>query len=285
VTVRECVDGGVRLLTDAGFPIDEARLDAAVLARHALGWSLAEWAAGSRDDAPPAFAEELRGLITRRAAREPVAYITGKRDFYGRTFRVSPAVLIPRPETEGIVEAALPLLRGIELTIADIGTGSGCLAITLALECPRARIVATDTSVAALDVARENARAMDARVEFVQAEWLPADLTSIDLIITNPPYVPEHDRASLMADVRDFEPASALFAGPDGLDAIRVLLPIAARALKPGGSLIMEIGAGHDSQVAELIVRAGLHLERIRPDLAGIPRVVVAKRPLKDQEI
>jgi release factor glutamine methyltransferase len=169
---------------------------------------------GNRSEAPAAFSDELRALVTRRAAREPVAYLTGRREFYGRTFRVSPAVLIPRPETEHVIDAALPLLRGADMTIVDLGTGSGCLAITLALECTRARVIGTDTSRAALAVARENARALGAVVEFVEADWLPADVVSIDLIVSNPPYVPERERVA-RGGCQRFRAGLRVVCGPD----------------------------------------------------------------------
>ena len=225
MTIGQATSEAVRILTDAGFEQAEARRDVSVLARHLLGWNLADWAARSRQDAPTGLAEKLNAHARRRATHEPVAYITGVREFYGREFVVSPAVLIPRPETEGLIERALP----VEGTVVDVGTGSGCVAITLALACPRARVIATDVSTDALAIARENASRLGARVEFLQASLVPADLKP-DVIVSNPPYVPERDRASLSIDVRDFEPAGALFAGPDGLDVIRALVPAARRA-------------------------------------------------------
>jgi release factor glutamine methyltransferase len=280
VTIRACVDAGVRLLTGAGFPADEARIDAGLLARHLLGWSLTEWATGTSADAPPGFDAGLRHLIGRRLTHEPIAYIVGVREFYGRTFKVSPAVLIPRPETEGLIEAVSALHLVPNSTIVDIGTGSGCIAVTLALEWPGTRIVATDESAAALAVARENAIALHApHVEFVEADLLPDSSAVFDLIVSNPPYVAESDRASLMPDVLAFEPASALFGGPDGLDVIRQLIPAATERLKPGGHLLMEIGASQDHAVADLANRSGLRFDRFLPDLAGIPRVLVAHKP------
>jgi release factor glutamine methyltransferase len=166
--------------------------------------------------------------------------------------------------------------------IVDVGTGSGCIAITLALEWPSARVFATDISSAALEVARTNAEALGATVEFLQVidtELFPADLPAAGLIVSNPPYVSERDRASLMPDVRDFEPALALFAGDDGLEVIRALVPAAARALAPGGALVMEIGAGQAEDVIALAAGAGFDLAAVRPDLQGIPRVLVARTP------
>ncbi len=246
MTVHDCVDRAARLLTDAGFPPDEARRDAAVLARSVLGWTTAQWASRLRDDAPDNLVERLAPLATRRSRHEPVAYITGIREFYGRPFQVTPSVLIPRPETEGIIDEALTALRARDVVsnplIVDVGTGSGCIAITLALEWPGARIIATDISAEALEVAKANAAALGASmVEFARVgseQFLPPSIASANLIVSNPPYVAESDRASLSRDVRDFEPAAALFAGDDGLDVIRMLVPAAAKHLAAGGQLI-----------------------------------------------
>jgi release factor glutamine methyltransferase len=277
VTVGAAAEAAVHALTAAGFAPADARRDVSVLARHALGWTTAEWVTNAHAPAPAGFPETLDGLVRRRLRHEPVAYITGVREFYGREFLVTPAVLIPRPETEGIVETVATgelgnwrtgELHGGRPVIVDIGTGSGCLAITLALEFPSAHVIATDISDDALRIARENARRLGAsNVEFVRASLLPAQLPPVDLIVSNPPYVPERERDSLQSDVRDFEPASALFPGPDGLDVIRELVPCAAKALAPGGMLLMEIGAGQADAVTTLVAHAGLRLVAIRPDL------------------
>ena len=280
MTVRECVDAGVRVLTGAGFPVDEARIDTGFLARSLLGWSLTEWATSTSVEAPPGFDPAFRQYISRRLTHEPVAYIIGVHEFYGRIFKVSPAVLIPRPETEGLIEAVSGLYLAPNIIVADIGTGSGCIAITLALEWPGTQIIATDASAEALAVARANAAALQAtRIEFVEANFLPDSSATFDLIVSNPPYVAESDRASLMPDVRNFEPEPALFGGLDGLDVVRQLIPVASARLKPGGYLLMEIGAGQDHAVADLANKSGLRFERFLPDLAGIPRVLVAHKP------
>ncbi len=291
MTPLDCASAAARVLTEAGFAPDEARRDVSVLARHALGWTLTDWAARNREPAPQGLAERLLELARRRATHEPVAYITGTREFFGRAFRVTPAVLIPRPETEILVEAVLGILRSedspgvldprVSPVILDVGTGSGCVAITLALEWPAARMTATDISPVALNVARANAEALGAgRIEFVETSLVPARLLPRPaIIVSNPPYVRERERASLAPDVREFEPAGALFAGEDGLDVIRQLIPAARAALVPGGWLLMEIGAGQARAVSDAVRGAGLELERIRPDLQGIPRVVVARQP------
>lgn len=279
--IRDVVADAAGRLADAGFPAADAWQDVAVLARHVLGWSLTDWATRSTESAPDEFATALNDLARRRATREPVAYITGTREFFGRPFHVTRDVLIPRPETEGIVELVLGF-SGVQLVgsarplILDVGTGSGCLAITLALEMPNAQVVATDISPAALDVARDNARTLGARVEFIQAPFWPDALGPFNLIVSNPPYVPEADRRLLMPDVRDFEPAGALFGGPGGMDVIAELVPRAAKALAPGGTLLVEIGAGQSEGVSALVRSAGLELLAIHTDLQGIPRVVTA---------
>ena len=283
MTITESAAAAARVLIESGFEPEEARRDVAVLARHVLGWSLTDWAIRSREEAPADFHSRLAEFTRRRATHEPVAYITGVREFYGRTFRVTPAVLTPRPETEILVETTLSLLPsalllGAETAIVDVGTGSGCIAITLALEAHAARVVATDTSSDALAIARANADALGARVEFVKASLIPAGIEA-DLIVSNPPYIPESDRASLPVDVRDFEPAAALFAGPDGLDVIRELVPAARHALKSGGRLIMEIGAGQADAVAAIVRSAGFERPYVTSDLQGIPRIVIAARP------
>ena len=281
MTVRVIADHAAQALIARGFAPSDARRDVSVLARRALGWTMADWVTNAGALSPAGFAESLQRLVLRRMTHEPVAYITGVREFYGRDFMVTRAVLIPRPETEGVIEAVPPDIfagQGTNEPVAlDIGTGSGCLAITLALEHPATRVIATDVSREALAIANENAQRLGAdRVEFVESPLVPPGLPPLDLIVTNPPYVPERDRESLSPDVRDFEPALALFAGEDGLDVIRALLPQARTALKPGGVLVMEIGAGQAGTVTALVAEAGLRLVTIRLDLQGIPRIVVA---------
>ena len=283
MTVGDAVAGAVAFLRGAGFTAAEARIDAGVIARHLLGWSLADWAARGQDPAPADFASRLSGAISRRSGHEPVAYITGEKEFYGRSFRLSPAVLIPRPETELLAEAAIRVLASAGATlVADIGTGSGCLAITIAVECPAAIVIGSDVSAEALAVARDNAvRLRTDNVQFALVEpcdFIPGTAGLLDLIVSNPPYVPERDRATLAPDVRDYEPATALFGGEDGLAVIRGLVPIAAARLRPGGSLLMEIGAGQGEAVEALLIASGFDPAEPLRDLQGIPRVVRAHR-------
>jgi release factor glutamine methyltransferase len=274
-------------LEAAGSPAELARRDAVVLARSILNWDAATWLIRSGQLQPPGFPAAFRAQIERRARHEPVAYITGEREFYGRAFLITRDVLIPRPETEFVVDEALVALRnptaqvpGPNPVIADVGTGSGCLGLTLALECPRARVLATDISAAALTVARRNADRLGVsrRVEFRQAAFLGGSAGPFDLIVANPPYVAERDRATLPAEVLDFEPPEALFAGDDGLEVIRALLPLAAAALSPAGTLVMEIGQGQEAAVTVLVNRTrGLGVRHVRSDLQGIPRVIVVE--------
>jgi release factor glutamine methyltransferase len=275
-------------LERAGFSDADARVDVAVIARALLGWDTAAWMLRQREPVPAGSAAALDAAIARRARREPVAYITGVREFYGRPFAVTPDVLIPRPETELVVDEAIREWRRIggsagarPPVIMDIGTGSGCLAVTLAAELPGSRLIGTDISRAALTVAARNAESLGAagRIAWRHAALTAGVETPVDIVVANPPYVPDGDRPRLPPDVRDYEPASALFAGPDGLDVIRALLPAAADVLRSGGALVMEIGAGQAGAVEEIArADAGLRLDRIAPDLAGVPRVAVLRR-------
>lgn len=280
-SISACVASARERLRTAGIPPDEADLDARLLAQFVLGWPTEQFFVDANTDPPPPFAAQFESLIIRRASREPFAYIVGHQEFWQLDFVVTPAVLIPRPETEVIIEASLARLdAGAPLRIADVGTGSGCLAIALARERPAARLIATDISDQALAVARQNAvrHGVDRRIEFRHADLLDGVTGSFDAIVSNPPYVREDDRADIQQEVR-FEPARALFAGADGLDVIRRLLPSAAACLAPGGPLMFEIGFGQADPVAELIsTTAGLRMCEIKGDLQGIPRVAIAER-------
>ena len=276
---------GQRALEAAGRPAEDARRDAVLLARHVLGWDDAQWLTRARQEAAVGASTRFHTLIARRARHEPIAYLTGEREFYGRSFVVTPDVLIPRPETELIVDEAL-LRRSAEAprTIVDVGTGSGCLAVTLALECPSARVVATDVSDAALTVARANAarHGVQDRIECLRGSLLAPARGPVDLIVANLPYVAERDRSTLPPEVADFEPATALFGGADGLDLVRTLLPEAAALLTPGGRLIFEIGQGQLNDVRDLIEATGnLVFRHARQDLQGIPRTVSADATLR----
>ena len=275
-TLQERIAGGRLVLIRAGFASEDAAIDADVLARHVLGWDRATLLARGRDAATPEFIQPFDAAIDRRAAHEPVAFITGSREFWGLDFEVTRDVLIPRPETELIVESALAL--GDPLRIADIGTGSGCLAVSLATEFPRAQLVATDTSEAALRVARRNAarHGVEPRITFRHAHLLDTLSGPFDLIVSNPPYVP--DGEPLPRDVADYEPAAALFAGADGLDVLRVLIPAAAAPLAGGGTFVVEFGFGQADRVETIARDAGWRHVELKQDLQGIPRAAVMKR-------
>jgi release factor glutamine methyltransferase len=284
VTIADEVAAAVRTLGAAGFSRDDAGRDAAVLARDVLGWDTATWLVRQCEAEPEYFSRLFRLRIARRATHEPVAYITGEREFYGRSFVVNHHVLIPRPETELVIDAAIGRLRHArdagrpDPVVIDVGTGSGCLVITLAREWPSAHLVATDISPDAVAVARANAarQGVEGRIEFRAGAHLAGFDRPIDVLVTNPPYIPTDDRASLAADVVEHEPHVALFAGQDGLDVIREIARLSAGVLAPGGALVMEIGAGQADAVTRLLGDAGLSIDAIMADLQGIPRVVVA---------
>jgi release factor glutamine methyltransferase len=278
VTLRQHLTAAKARLVAAGIEPSEAARDVLFLAMHATGWDRATVHSRDIDPPPPGFEAAYAAAIDRRTQREPIAYITGVQEFWNRDFAVSPAVLIPRPETELIIEEALSLVFA---TVADIGTGSGCLAVTLAAEFPRAQVVATDISAAALTVARANAErhGVANRIEFRETRYLDGVTGPFDLIVSNPPYVTDGEFEGLAPEVRDAEPRSALTAGADGLNDIREVLQQAAVRLTPGGTLLMEIGYNQANAVTELVsANPSLTLRRISADLQAIPRIVVAQR-------
>ncbi|MBU0752855.1 MAG: peptide chain release factor N(5)-glutamine methyltransferase [Gammaproteobacteria bacterium] len=261
-----------------------APAEARLLLRHALGASAA-WLEAHRDDplARP-DAEAFAALVERRAAGEPVAYLLGFREFYGREFSVTPDVLIPRPETELLVDVAREKLGGSGTansakTLLDLGTGSGCVAITLALEVPAASVAAADISAAALAVAHANATLLAATVDFVASDWL-AEFTGrrFDCIVANPPYVAAGDPHLSEGDLR-FEPLTALACGADGLDAIRRIVADSVRHLEAGGWLFFEHGYDQAAALRKLLAAAGFADIEQHPDLAGIVRVSGGRWP------
>lgn len=224
-------------------------------------------------------AENYERLLMRRAVHEPMQYILGKQEFFGLPFAVTPDVLIPRPETEHLVEALLArVAKGAPLRIADVGTGSGALAVSLAHSLPHAQLTAVDVSSAALHIAQRNAEAngVAERIRFLESDLLAAVKSGrFDAIVSNPPYVA--DSEILEPQVRDYEPATALFSGPTGLEIYKRLIPQAERFLAPGGWLLLEIGHGQQPDLSELLAR----WEEVSfiPDLQGIPRVACARLP------
>ena len=279
MTLAERVSEAARRLAETGIDARDAAFDAEVLARHALDWDRAMYLARWREPVPSGFDELFESLVARRHRREPVARITGRREFWGLDFEVTPAVLVPRPESELLVETALARLgdRAAQWEIADAGTGSGCLAIALARELPRARVTATDVSPDALAVARRNAARHGAtgQVAFHRADLLDGLPGPWDLIVSNPPYVPDAVIDTLAPEVSRHEPPAALRGGRDGLDTVRRLIAAATDRLRPEGWLVLEVGAGQSGDAAVIARRAGMHVVDVRPDLQGIPRAVV----------
>ncbi len=266
----------------AGIRPQDAALDAEVLARKVLVCDRAGYVVRLRDEEPADFADPYRTLVDRRCRREPVAYILGEREFWGRPFEVTRDVLIPRPETELIVEEAIELFPAgrAPRIIVDVGTGSGCLAVALALEFPEARVIATDISAAALDVARRNAdnNGVAGRIDFRRGDLLEPVTEDADLIVSNPPYVASGDAPGLVPEVREHEPHVALFAGTDGLSLYARLFPSAAKRLSSGGRLIVEVGYDQDARVAQIASRDGWTLSHVRQDLQAITRTLVFTR-------
>ena len=257
------------LLAAAALPRAEARL----LLADALGATVESLVAHPERAVEDAAAARFSILARRRAQGEPVAYLLGAKEFYGRRFAVSPAVLVPRPETELLVQVALDRLRGKAAPrLLDLGTGSGCIAVTLALECPSAAVVAVDRSADALAVARANARRLGATIEFALGDWYAAVGGRFDLIVANPPYVAAADPH--LADLRH-EPPHALAAGADGLADLRRIVEGAPTRLNSGGSLAVEHGYDQGASVRELFAQAGFGGIRTHRDLAGIERACV----------
>jgi len=267
-------DATTRIGAALGLETREARLEARVLA--AFAWDVAPaWLIAHDTDLPDQTQlAQFSTLLARRLVGEPIAYLTGTREFYGRSFRVSPDVLIPRPDTELLVERALAHMPGDQaVEVLDLGTGSGCIAITLALERPLARVTAVDRSDAALAAAKHNGNILNAPVEFLTSDWFSALAgRRFDLIVGNPPYIAAADPHLARGDVR-FEPLSALAAGPDGLDDLRRLIAAAPGHLKPGGALLVEHGYDQANAVLALLQAAGFPHPQSWPDLSGIYRV------------
>jgi release factor glutamine methyltransferase len=281
VTIHTSVTAARKLLRQAGLSPSEADLDARLLAQHVLGWETAQFLTSSHDPEPDDFAARYDLLVARRASREPLPYITGRRDFWDMTFEVSPAVLIPRPETELIVEAALELFPSTTepLTFVDACTGSGIVAIALAHERPNARVVATDISPTAIAVAQRNGTRLGGRVQFICGDLLDPITEPVDLITCNPPYVAEVSRSGLQPEVRDHEPPIALFGGRDGLHLVARTVHAAPARLRSGGYLIFEFGFGQDVEIEALVNdHPDFELIGLRRDLQGIARTAVARR-------
>jgi release factor glutamine methyltransferase len=270
--LRTALLQGQKLLDDA--KISAPRLTAEVLLAHAVGCDRTWLYAHSEEELREVWWIHYGRYLHQRIQGQPTQYITGRQEFYGREFRVTPDVLIPRPETEHVIEAALEHARG---RVLDIGTGSGAIAATLALETT-AQVWATDISLPALRVAHDNATRLRASVQFVQCDLGSAFAgNTFDLVVSNPPYVPRDE--PLPREVSEHEPEAALFGGPDGLDVYRRLIPEAARLVKPGGWLIMELAHNAGPAIRQMLNESDWRDVQVIPDLAGLPCVSICWRP------
>jgi release factor glutamine methyltransferase len=283
MNIAEVLKEASEILKIAGVP--EPRREAGALLSFVLGKDRTFLISHAQDQVSENLFDRFRELIQRRAGGEPLQYITGVQDFFGREFRVTTDVLIPRPETELLVEAALKIISDAREApyICDVGTGSGCIAVTLLCELANARAVAVDKSPAALEVAKLNAHAQSVaeRAVFLVSDCFSSLETSeyqFDLIVSNPPYVPEQVVAGLQREVRAHEPLIALSPGPDGLSMIRRLLEDSPSYLKPDGHMLIEIGFDQSEAVKMLVDESAWHLRDIRPDLQGIPRIVILQK-------
>jgi len=280
MTIAEALLEASRILQTSGVP--EARREAGSLLSFIIGKDRTFLISHAEDQIDEHSLDQFRKAVERRAAGEPLQYIAGIQDFFGREFRVTPDVLIPRPETELLVEAALEVVGEAPL-ICDVGTGSGCIAVTLLCEIVAARAVAVDKSPAALDIAKFNAEKLAAadRAMFVISDCfdsLDSREYQFDLIASNPPYVPAEVVPELQREVRDHEPLVALSPGTDGLSMIRRLLQEAPAFLKQNGHLIMEIGFDQGEKVQSMVDAGVWRLLELRPDLQGIPRILVLQK-------
>jgi len=277
VTVQTALRQGTEILDKAAIPVP--RLTAEVLLCHALRRDRAYLYAHGADELTQLAWIHYGRYLSERLNGKPTQYITHRQEFFGRNFYVNPDVLIPRPETEHLVEAGLAWLAAHpDARVMDVGTGSGAIAVTLALETGRA-VNASDISCQALRIAARNRDSYGASVNLLATDLLDAaGVASIDLIISNPPYVPGADASNMQVEVRDWEPQVALFAGESGLEIYERLITAAANALKPGGRLLMELGYQSLNPVRDMLAAAWLEIEVIS-DLAGLPRVIGASFP------
>ncbi|MHB1674750.1 MAG: peptide chain release factor N(5)-glutamine methyltransferase [Acidobacteriaceae bacterium] len=281
MTIGDAIAWGTSLLDESdAISTARSRSDAILLLRHVLGIPHAEMYAYRERPLTALQTEAFNAQLQQRLRGVPIQYIIGEQEFFGLPFHVTPDVLIPRPETEHLVEAAIARLNGVkDARVADVGTGSGAIAVALAHSLLTAEIVALDISPAALAVASENAKqnGVVARIRFVESDLLSAVADErFDAIVSNPPYVAFSERSTLPVEVREYEPEQALFAGPTGLEMYRRLIPDALPLLVPGGWLLMEIGHGQKSAIEKLLL--GWDAVEFVPDLQGIPRVAIARK-------
>lgn len=281
-TTAKALEESVQALAGAG--IEEARFEARLLAAFALGRTPEHVFAYPEVELEGPELDHMRDLVARRTAREPLALITGTKEFWSLNFAVSPATLVPRPDSETLIESVLGAYpdKGSVLRILDLGTGSGCLLLSLLHEYASATGLGFDISEAALEVARANAEnlGLAKRAEFVHGDWSQelCGFANFDVVLCNPPYVPEADKKSLQREVAGFEPHSALFAGADGLSEYPLIIAQLHGLLKAGGYVFFEVGIGQAESVAQMLARAEMRNIDICPDLAGIGRCVMAKK-------
>ncbi|MGB0631639.1 MAG: peptide chain release factor N(5)-glutamine methyltransferase [Alphaproteobacteria bacterium] len=270
----------VSALNRAG--IEDAAVDARVLAGAAFGLSREDMLRDPGSTLAPGAVAAFDGMIVRRAAREPVSRILGKREFRSLDFEICPATLDPRPDSEALVEAVLALANGTmrDLQVLDIGTGSGCLLLSVLHEVPSARGVGTDIDPDAIACAGRNAAALglSGRADFIRTNWVDGIEEPFDIVLSNPPYIPSGDITGLAPDVAEYDPTAALDGGSDGLDAYRVLSLCVGRVLAPSGVIALEIGAGQGAEVEAIFASAHFGLADTRRDLAGRDRVLVFSR-------
>jgi release factor glutamine methyltransferase len=285
LTIREAIERAAGCLERAG--VEDARLDAWLLLAHVRGEDRATLLAHATDELGAGDRQAFRRLVARRQAREPLAQIVGRKEFWSLDFLVTSDVLCPRADSETLVEAALSGLGGRCVAshwrgrVLDLGTGSGCLLLALLRECRAAEGIGVDLSMAALGIARANGERLGLadRARWLRADWGSAlAAASVDLILANPPYIADGDANSLAPEIRKFEPGAALFAGQEGLDAYKALAPDLCRLLRPGGLACLEVGAGQADAVEALLLQAGLEGRGRRRDLAGIERCVIVAR-------
>lgn len=279
-TLKDALAQTAAALTAAGIP--DPRREARLLVRHATGWNDAAMLSDPDRALDAAQATMIESVAARRAAREPMAYIVGEREFWSLPFRVAPTTLIPRPDSETIVDAVLGEVgdKARTLRILDLGTGSGCLLLALLSELPNASGLGVDVSGGAIEVAETNAArlGLDGRAAFRTGDWLVGVEEKFDVVVANPPYVPDEDIPKLDADVRAFEPLSALTGGPDGLNAYRRIAVDLGKVLGAGGIACFEVGVGQADSVAAIFAGQGFLGHAVRLDLAGIPRAVTVSR-------